>query len=75
MQLNKPCHFLQIWIKPSASGLKPGYSTRNFSDYDKRDKLCLLVGPQGPIQINQDAFTFASILSQGKQLEYNYYNQ
>lgn len=68
---SEPVHFLQIWVKPNQKGLKPYYSTKHYSEEEKTNKLCLIVSPQGPIKINQDAYTFASILTQGSSVEYN----
>jgi hypothetical protein len=39
-------HLLQIWISPSESNLKPSYSTKSFSDDEKKDKLRLIVSPK-----------------------------
>jgi hypothetical protein len=68
----KPVHFLQIWITPKADGLKPGYEEKNFSEADKKNKLRLIVSPEGQdgsLHINQDASIYASILDEGKSVE------
>ena len=36
-------HFIQIWVKPNQSKLKPSYSTKQWSDEEKLNKLCLLI--------------------------------
>ncbi|CAF1019625.1 unnamed protein product [Didymodactylos carnosus] len=36
-------HFIQIWVKPNKSKLKPSYTTKKWSDEDKLNKLCLLI--------------------------------
>ena len=36
-------HFIQIWVKPNQSNLKPSYSTKKWSDEEKLNKLCLLI--------------------------------
>lgn len=36
-------HFIQIWVKPNQSNLKPSYTTKKWSDNDKLNKLCLLI--------------------------------
>ena len=36
-------HFIQIWVKPNESRLKPSYTTKKWSDEDKLNKLCLVI--------------------------------
>ena len=67
-------HFLQIWVKPNKSGLKPRYSTKQFSDQDKLNQLRLIVSEKGDkdsIVINQDMNVYASILEPGKRIDYD----
>src|SRR5262249_24274760 len=40
-------HFLQIWIIPEKTGIKPGYEQKNFSDDEKRGRLRLVASPDG----------------------------
>jgi quercetin 2,3-dioxygenase len=64
-------HFLQIWITPKAEGIKPSYEEKKFSAEEKKNKLKLIVSPegeQGSLKINQDAKVFASILDEGKSV-------
>jgi len=66
-------HFLQIWVKPSQTGLHPSYTTKRFPDELKQGKLCLCLSPSGKddsIVINQDVFVFASKLSDGQSVTY-----
>jgi len=66
-------HFLQIWVRPRANGLKPNYQTRNFSDSEKHGKLRLIVSPDGQeksVQINNDIKVYASILKPGEQVQH-----
>jgi len=77
-------HFLQIWVKPNQKGLKPHYCNKKFADEEKLNQLCLIVAPEekkfaqatqlqqttAPIVINQDAYTYASILQQGKTVNF-----
>lgn len=64
-------HFLQIWVKPYKSGLKPAYTTKKFSDELKKDKLALIVkdiaSPKAAdvVPINAALSMYASILSPG----------
>ncbi|KAL0488803.1 quercetin dioxygenase [Acrasis kona] len=72
---SKTVHFLQIWVKPSVSRLKPSYSTKHFSDEMKLNQLRPLVSPLGEaagcIKINQDVHTSASILEKDKKVEFD----
>ena len=68
-----PLHFLQIWVKPNKSGLKPHYTTGTFPDEIKRNKLCLCVsgdGENGSIAINQDIKVYASLLEDNQNLTF-----
>lgn len=60
----------QIWIKPRAHGLVPGWKTHRFPDNQSQDSLSLLVSGDGraPLTINQDARIFAGNLSQNKSI-------
>ena len=67
-----PVHFLQIWIVPAKQGIKPAYEEKRFSPEDKKNRLRLIVSPDGrdgSLHINQDAAVYASILDQGKEVE------
>ena len=66
-------HFLQIWILPSKKDLKPSYQQKNFSEVNKKGKLCLVAspGPQnGALKIHQDVHIYASVLSAQDKAEY-----
>jgi hypothetical protein len=68
-------HFLQIWVKPDTLGLKPTYTTKYFTDDEKKNKLRAICAPNHEelncIKMHQDATTYASILEKGKQIEYS----
>ena len=60
-------HFIQIWVKPNQSKLKPSYTTKKWSDEDKLNKLCLLIddirdGNDKVIGIHAPISMYASIL-------------
>ena len=40
-------HFLQIWIQPKFTGIKPSYEQKNFSAEEKRGRLRLVASPDG----------------------------
>jgi len=63
-------HFLQIWIVPNQTGIKPGYQQKHFAPDEKRGRWCLLVSPDasaGSLLLHQDARVFATLLN-GKDL-------
>lgn len=60
---------LQIWILPEKRGLEPGYEEANFDVADKRDRLRLVVSPDGrdgSLTIHQDVALYASVLDEGR---------
>jgi len=57
-------HFLQIWIEPKFTGIKPSYEQKHFSAEDKRGRLRLIVSPDGrdgSVSMNQDALLYAGL--------------
>ena len=63
----EPVHLLQIWILPSEQDMKPEYEEKKFSDEEKRNKLRLIVSPDGSdgsVKIHQDAKIYASLLDE-----------
>jgi len=57
-------HFLQIWIQPKFTGIKPSYEQKNFSAEEKRGRLRLIASPDGrdgSVSMNQDAFLYAGL--------------
>jgi len=70
----QPVHFLQIWIKPQALRLAPGYEQIHFGAADKRGRLRLIAsqdGADGSLVIHQDARVYAGLFdgAEGAQLE------
>jgi redox-sensitive bicupin YhaK (pirin superfamily) len=64
-------HLLQIWIFPSQQNLQPEYEEKKFSDDEKRNRLRLIVSPDGSdgsVKIHQDARIFASLLDDGEEV-------
>ena len=63
---DNPVHFLQIWIIPEQTGLKPSYEQKAFTEADKQGKL-RLVGSQdgrdGSVTIHQDVDVYSTILN------------
>lgn len=57
-------HFLQIWIEPKFTGLKPSYEQKHFSADEKRGRLRLIASPdgrEGSVSLNQDALLYAGL--------------
>jgi quercetin 2,3-dioxygenase len=57
-------HFLQIWIEPAKTGVKPGYEQKSFSDAEKRGRLRLVAsadGADGSVSMNADASMYAGL--------------
>jgi redox-sensitive bicupin YhaK (pirin superfamily) len=66
-----PVHFLQIWIVPERTGLRPGYEQRRFEDAEKQGRLRLVASPdgaEGAVTVHQDARILASRLSPGQEV-------
>lgn len=60
----EPVHFLQIWIRPNAGGIKPGYEQKHFTVEEKRGRLRLVAsadGAEGSVRIHQDARVYAGL--------------
>ena len=58
-------HFLQIWIEPKITGVKPGYEEKQFGPAEKKGQLRLIASPdgrEGSVTIHQDATVYASML-------------
>jgi redox-sensitive bicupin YhaK (pirin superfamily) len=66
-----PVHLLQIWILPNEKNLPPEYEEKKFSDEQKRNKLRLIVSPEGDegsVKIHQDAKLYASLLDKDQEV-------
>ena len=65
-------HFLQIWIEPKFTGVKPSYEQKHFSAEEKRARLRLIVSPDGrdgSVSINQNAFVYAGLFDDAERAE------
>lgn len=68
---SEPVHLLQIWIFPSEQNMQPEYEEKKFSDDEKRNKLRLIVSPDGSdgsVKIHQDAKIYASLLDEQQEV-------
>jgi redox-sensitive bicupin YhaK (pirin superfamily) len=62
----EPVHFLQIWVKPRESGIKPGYEQKTFADDQKRGRLRVVASPDGrdeSVTIHADAELHAGVFA------------
>jgi redox-sensitive bicupin YhaK (pirin superfamily) len=67
----EPVHFLQIWIMPEKQGLEPAYAEKHFPETERRNKLRVIVSPDGrdgSLKIHQDAAIHAAVLAEGGRL-------
>jgi redox-sensitive bicupin YhaK (pirin superfamily) len=69
----EPVHFLQIWIIPNQTGLKPGYEQRAFNLEAKAGSWVLVGSPDarhGSVTIHQDAELYLANFSKGQTSSY-----
>jgi redox-sensitive bicupin YhaK (pirin superfamily) len=70
----QPVHFLQIWIIPDKTGLKPGYEQRSFDLQQNSGRWVLVAAPDardGAVTLHQDAEMWLAVLPEGEQLSYS----
>jgi redox-sensitive bicupin YhaK (pirin superfamily) len=66
-------HLLQIWIKPSAEGLEPGYEQKRFAASEKRGRLRLvasLTGEDDSLRIQQDTRVYSGFFNAAERAEF-----
>jgi len=69
---NATTHFLQIWIEPKFTGIKPGYEQKAFAEAEKRGQLRLVAsrtGAEGSVSMNADASIYAGLFDGDEQAE------
>jgi len=62
---DKPVHFLQIWIEPNVTGIRPSYEQKRVDAAAKRGRLAPIATPEGrdgSVTIHQDATIYAALL-------------
>jgi redox-sensitive bicupin YhaK (pirin superfamily) len=70
-------HLLQIWIFPTERDLQPEYEQKKFADDEKRNRLRLIVSPDGSdgsVRIHQDAKIYAALLDKGESVSHSLAN-
>jgi len=66
-------HFLQIWILPDRTGLKPGYEQKSFAAEKRLNTFCLVAsqnGRDGSLTIHQDADVYTTTLEAGAEIKH-----
>ena len=69
----EPVRLLQIWIKPEAERLAPGYEQQHFSAAEKRGRLRLIAargGADGAVTVHQDVRVYAGLFDGAERAEY-----
>lgn len=70
-------HLLQIWIMPEKKGMDPSYEQKFFADEEKLNKWRVVAShdaKDGSVKIHQDAAIYATLLEEGKQVDYTLEN-
>jgi redox-sensitive bicupin YhaK (pirin superfamily) len=65
--------FLQIWVMPKKTGIKPRYEQKAFTHEDRKNKIATVVSPDGrdgSVTINQNAFFSLADVQSGKDVTY-----
>lgn len=66
-------HFLQIWLLPERTGLKPGYEQKAFPAAERQGKLRLVASQdarEGSLTVHQDVNLYAFLLNPGEKTEH-----
>src|SRR3989304_4017282 len=66
-------HFLQIWIEPDVTGIRPSYEQKHFDAASKRGRLRLIASSdarEGSVLIHQDASVYAALLDAAERISH-----
>lgn len=69
----EPVRFLQIWLKPNATGVEPSYEQKYFPPDEGQGRWVLLVSPDGrngSIAAHQDGLMYACRLAPDEAIAY-----
>ena len=69
---DRTTHLLQIWIEPSALGIRPGYEQKTVPAASKRGRLRAIASPDGrddSVVIHADATIYAALLEAGESAD------
>jgi quercetin 2,3-dioxygenase len=70
----EPVHFLQIWVLPATTGLRPSYEQRSFDVQKNRGKWIPVVtqnGREGTVTAHQDMEQLVAVLDPGQPVNYS----
>lgn len=67
----EPLTFLQIWVKPKITGLKPGYQQAHIGQTSALTPLVTPTGSDGSLKVHQDASMYRLRLNTGEAYELN----
>jgi len=71
---DKAVHFLQIWIEPNVTGIRPSYEQKRVDASAKRGRLVPIATPEGrdgSVTIHQDATIFATLLDGAERVSHD----
>jgi len=66
-------HFLQIWIEPKLTGIRPSYEQKHFDAAAKRGRLRLIASSDAreeSVLIHQDASVYAALVDGAERIEH-----
>ena len=64
-------HFLQIWIEPNVTGIRPSYEQKHFDAAARRGRLRLIASKdarEGSVLIHQDASVYAGLFDGSERI-------
>jgi quercetin 2,3-dioxygenase len=70
---SEPVHFLQIWIIPNETGLKPAYEQRSFDVQNNKGKWIQVAASNardGAVKVHQDVELYLAAISTSQNLSY-----
>jgi redox-sensitive bicupin YhaK (pirin superfamily) len=74
---DRPVHFLQIWIEPNVTGIRPSYEQKRVDAAAKRGRLAPIATPDGrdgSVTIHQDAAIYATLLDGDERVAHDVAN-
>lgn len=72
---DKPLKFLQIWIRPKFTGIKPSYEQKAIAQDGALTALVTPEGRDGSLTINQDASMYRLQLNEGESFDFDTSNR
>ncbi|WP_343557668.1 pirin family protein [Sphingobacterium sp.] len=71
--------FLQIWVMPNETGLKPRYDQKSYLQLDRHNKFVTIVSPDkmdyNAVHIHQDAYFNLADIEAGKKIDYTIHSE